>query len=92
MLEDTVTSQANSLLGSLAEGAGASAQDQMAFRERAVRVGSVYTISYNSATVAIYDHDREQAGGLPKRFLLASKTVGDGTFILLRVQKEARAC
>ena len=91
MLEDTVTSQANSLLGSLAEGAGASAQDQLAFRERAVRVGSVYTISYNSATVAIYDHDREQAGGLPKSmFLLAAKTAGDGTFILLRVQKEAR--
>ena len=91
MQVDTSTSQPNSLLGSLSEGAGASTQDPMAFRDRAVRVGSVYTISYSSAIVAIYDHDREEAGGLPKSmFLLAAKAVGDGSFILLRIQKEAR--
>ena len=89
--EVTTTSQSNSLLGSLAKGAGSATQDPMAFRERAVRVGSVYTISYSSAIVAIYDHDREDAGGLPKSmFLMAAKSDGDGTFILLRVQKEAR--
>ena len=61
------------------------------FRERARRVGAVYTISYSSAIVAVYDYDREQAGGLPKSaFLIAAKPSGDETFILLRVQKEAR--
>ena len=61
------------------------------FRERARRVGAVYTISYSSAIVAVYDYDREQAGGLPKNaFLIAAKPSGDETFILLRVQKEAR--
>ncbi|MCY4578114.1 MAG: DUF87 domain-containing protein [Chloroflexi bacterium] len=91
MQDDTTNSQSNSLLGSLVKGAGSATQDPMAFRERAVRVGSVYTISYSSAIVAIYDHDREDAGGLPKSiFLMAAKSEGDGTFILLRVQKEAR--
>ncbi len=54
-------------------------------------VGAVYTISYSDAVVAVYDYDREQAGGLPKNaFLLAAKPEGDESFILLRVQKEAR--
>ena len=54
-------------------------------------MGSVFTISYSNAVVALYDHDREQAGGIPKNmFLVAAKKTGDETFILLRVQKEAR--
>ena len=65
--------------------------DSRPFRERARKVGSVYTISYSSAIVAVYDYDREQAGGLPKNaFLLAAKPDGDESFILLRIQKEAR--
>ena len=65
--------------------------DDRPFRERARRVGAVYTISYSSAIVAVYDYDREQAGGLPKNaFLLAAKPEGDESFILLRIQKEAR--
>ena len=65
--------------------------DARPFRERARRVGAVYTISYSSAIVAVYDYDREQAGGLPKNaFLLAAKPDGDESFILLRIQKEAR--
>ena len=65
--------------------------DGRPFRERARQVGAVYTISYSSAIVAVYDYDREQAGGLPKSaFLLAAKPNGDESFILLRIQREAR--
>ena len=65
--------------------------DTRPFRELAKRVGTVYTMSYSTAVVAIFDHDREQAGGLPKNgFLMAAKEEGDETFILLRIQKEAR--
>lgn len=61
------------------------------FRERAKLVGSVYMLSYTEATIAVYDYDREQAGGLPKStFLMAAKSGGDEGFILLRIQREAR--
>ena len=61
------------------------------FRERANRVGVVYTMTYDRATVAVYDFDREKAGGLPKGgFLVAAKQTGDESFVLLRVLKEAR--
>ena len=69
----------------------ASQPDGRPLRERAQKVGAVYTISYSSAIVAVYDYDREQAGGLPKNaFLLAAKPDADESFILLRIQKEAR--
>ena len=78
-----------SLIEDLKESAGQ--PDDRPFRERAHFVGSVYTISYSSAVVAVYDFHREQAGGLPKNaFLMAAKPEGDETFILLRIQKEAR--
>ena len=65
--------------------------DNRPFRERARMVGAVYTISYTDAIVAVYDYDREQAGGLPKStFLMAAKPEEDENFILLRIQKEAR--
>ncbi len=66
--------------------------DTRSFRERAKRVGTVYTISYSTAVVAVFDYDREQAGGLPKNaFLIAAKQQDGGeSFILLRIQKEAR--
>jgi len=65
--------------------------DSRPFRERARMVGAVYTLSYTEAIVAVFDYDREQAGGLPKNaFLMAAKPEGDETFILLRIQKEAR--
>ena len=61
------------------------------FRERSARVGAVYTMTYDRATVAVYDFDREQAGGLPKgAFLIAAKQAGDEGFVLLRILKEAR--
>ena len=61
------------------------------FRERSSRVGAVYTMTYNRATVVVYDYDREVAGGLPKGgFLIAAKSEGDESFILLRILKEAR--
>lgn len=54
-------------------------------------VGSVYEISYQRAVVAVYDHDREAAGGLPMGgFLVAAKQNGNEDFILLRILKEAR--
>ena len=81
--------QPNDLIDDLIESAGQ--PDIRPFRERARRVGVVYTISYSSAVVAVYDYDREQAGGLPKNaFLLAAKPDGNESFILLRIQKEAR--
>ena len=81
--------QRNDLIDDLIESAGQ--PDIRPFRERARRVGVVYTISYSSAVVAVYDYDREQAGGLPKNaFLLAAKPDGNESFILLRIQKEAR--
>lgn len=65
--------------------------DSRPFRERARMIGAVYTISYAEAIVAVYDYDREQAGGLPKStFLMAARPDGDESFVLLRIQKEAR--
>ena len=61
------------------------------FRDRSVRVGAIYTMTYDRATVAVYDFDREKAGGLPKGgFLVAAKQTGDEGFVLLRILKEAR--
>ena len=79
----------SSFIDNLMQSAGQ--PDGRPFRERARMVGAVYTISYTDAIVAIFDYDREQAGGLPKNtFLMAAKREGDETFILLRIQKEAR--
>ena len=76
-----------SILGELEKGAGRSAD----FRMNSVKVGAVYTMDYSRATVAIYDFDRERAGGLPKGgFLIAAKQEVDRSFILLRILKEAR--
>ena len=78
-----------SVIDNLIQSAGQ--PDDRPFRERARIVGAVYTISYSSAIVAVYDFDREQAGGLPKNaFLLAAKPDSDESFILLRIQREAR--
>lgn len=63
------------------------------FRERAYKVGTVYTISYSKAIVAVYDYHRDEVGGLPKNaFLLAAKSGEDedDSFILLRILEEAR--
>ena len=78
-----------SVIDNLMQSAGQ--PDNRPFRTRASMVGAVYTISYTDATVAVYDYDREQAGGLPKStFLMAAKPEGDESFVLLRIQKEAR--
>ncbi len=69
----------------------AAGTDSGPWRSRASHVGAIYTMSYSSAVVALFDYDREQAGGLPKNsFLMAAKPVGDGSFTLLRVLREAR--
>ena len=66
-------------------------QNSLDFRAESDRVGAVYTMSYQSAIVAIYDYDREKAGGLPKGgFLVAAEPSGDNGFILLRILEEAR--
>ena len=89
MVLETPESESVSLLDTLVQSAGQSTT--AAFRDRAKFVGSVYTIAYTNAVVAVYDHDREQAGGLPKNgFLMAAKREGDESFILLRIQNEAR--
>ena len=60
------------------------------FRTDSHRVGQVYAISYQQATIAVNDYDREQAGGLPKGgFLIAAKQEGDEGFVLLRILREA---
>ena len=77
----------SSILGELEKSAGHSVD----FRTKSVKVGAVYTMNYSRATVAIYDFDREKAGGLPKGgFLIAAKKESDENFILLRILKEAR--
>ena len=60
------------------------------FRSRCDKVGNVFTITYKRAVVAIYDYDREQAGGISKNsFLLAAKETDDHSLILLRVKDAA---
>ena len=63
-----------------------------AWRDRAKQVGAVYTMTYTTAIIAVFDYDREKADGLPQNgFLMAAKQDADnGSFILLRVLKEAR--
>lgn len=79
------------ILDQLKQDAGHAPDPLRSFRNRAALVGSVYTISYNRAIVAVYDHDRETVGGIPKcMFLLAAKQTDDGAVVLLRVQREAR--
>lgn len=88
-MQQTTTSDANSILNTLEDRAG---QPRLTpFRQRAKKLGSVYAMSYTHAIVAMYDYDREQAGGVPQNmFLLAAKPEGDESFILLRVLREAR--
>lgn len=89
MVQETRIDGKEAILDTLAESAGQPKVEP--FRERAQFVGSVFTISYSSAVVAMFDYDREQVGGIPKNmFLMAAKAGGDESFILLRVQKEAR--
>jgi len=79
------------ILNHLKQEAGHAPHPLRSFRTRAAPVGSVYTISYNHAIVAVFDHDREMVGGIPKcMFLLAAKQTDDGNVVLLRVQREAR--
>ena len=55
------------------------------------KVGTVFSIDYNRAVIAIYDHDREYAGGLPKGgFLVAARNESEQRFILLRIIGGAR--
>ncbi len=82
---DVDSSMMEELIDSIAE------PDRRSWRDRATRVGSVYTISYSTAVVAVFDYDRELAQGLPQNsFLAAAKPEGDDGFILLRIRKEAR--
>ena len=50
-----------SILDTLEKDAGHTAD----FRTYSDKVGAVYTMDYSRAIVAIYDYDRERAGGLP---------------------------
>lgn len=88
-MQQTTTLNADSILNTLEDRAG---QPRLTpFRQRAKKLGSVYAMSYTRAIVAMYDYDREQAGGVPQNmFLLAAKPEGDESFILLRVLREAR--
>ena len=82
---DRSSSVVDELIESVAEA------DVRPWRERSIRVGSVYTLSYSTAVVAVFDYDRELAGGLPQNsFLAAAKPEGGSGFILLRVRREAR--
>lgn len=75
----------------IADGLVNEVQKSLNFRDESSRVGAIYTMNYLSATVAIYDYDREKAGGLPKGgFLIAAESQGGNKFILLRILKEAR--
>ena len=64
--------------------------DTKPFRDDSHRIGQVYAINYQQATIAVNDYDREQAGGLPMGgFLIAAKQEGDEGFVLLRILREA---
>ena len=87
---EEVVMESNNAAG-LVDGLVDDVQKNLNFRDESARVGAVYTMSYQLATVATYDYDREQAGGLPKGgFLVAAEPQGDNGFILLRILKEAR--
>ena len=82
----------NNAAAGLVEGLVKDVQENLNFRAESARVGAIYTMSYQSATVAIYDYDREKAGGLPKGgFLVAAEPQGDKGFILLRILKGGQA-
>lgn len=77
-----------SIIDKLSQSAGQ--PDHKPFRERVRKVGTVYTLSYTKAIVAVFDYDREQVGGLSQNtFLMAARPEGDETFILLRIRNEA---
>ena len=60
------------------------------FRVDSHQVGQVYAINYQRAIIAVNDHDRERAGGLPMGgFLIAAKQERGEGFILLRILREA---
>ena len=67
-MQEPIQDSPTTVLDNLIQSAGQ--PDHRPFRERASRVGVVYTISYSNAIVAVYDYDREQAGGLPKNAFL----------------------
>ena len=86
-----VTANKSEILDELIESSTNDSNSKWLFREDSSKVGVVYTMFYNRATVAIYDYDREKVGGLPKGgFLIAAKKSGDEGFVLLRILKEAR--
>lgn len=75
----------------IADGLVNDVQKSLNFRDESSQVGTIYTMNYLSATVAIYDYDREKAGGLPKGgFLIAAESQEGNGFLLLRILKEAR--
>ena len=63
-----------------------------AFRERSAPIGSVYSLSYDNAVIAVFDRDREEGGGLARyMFLLAAPMEGgDDRFPLLQIRGEGR--
>ena len=84
----TAQERDSSLLESLKNKAGQ--KSLQSFRDHSKLVGSVYTIDYSEAVVTIFDHDRDEAGGISKgMFLLAAKQEGNGPLTLLRVQRPA---
>lgn len=79
----------HSLLDELEQEAG-TPEEASSFRQRATRVGVIYTMTYQRARVAVFDFDREKAGGLPRGgFLIAAKQEAGPDFILLRILSEA---
>ena len=64
---------------------GADGIEPGAFREDSERVGSVFLMSYSHAVIAVFDHDREAVGGLPRGMFLLAARKDENDFILLRV-------
>ena len=62
------------------------------FRTESISVGQIYSMNYDTAIVAVYDYDRELAGGLPKGGFLfaATSDASDTNFILLRILGDTR--
>ena len=58
-----MSTSTSTILEELEQEAGTAAMPAP-FRRHATRVGAIYTITYQRARVAIFDFDREKAGGL----------------------------
>ena len=90
---DEPTRATGSVIGEIAEQHGTARKPTFAVLTPSTAVGQILLLDYDTATLAVHDYHREQAGGLARgMFLLAGQapTGDDTTFVLLRVAGATR--